>query len=113
MNPTTIYLYLIFFLIFMLLNRKRNEDTAINFMKNKKNREELTVMKELAKRFIDEECVISTFNGRQIVGTIKEISENAMTIENKNGDEQVVNLEFVFTIQKYPRNKNGKKKMIV
>ena len=42
-------------------------------------------MKELAKRFIDKECVISSFDGNhQYEGVIKEVTDGAILVE-KNG----------------------------
>ena len=68
-------------------------------------------MLELAKRFIEKECIIYTFNN-QVVGTIKEISTNAIMLE-KNGVQEAVNLDFVVRIREYPKKKNGKKKSVV
>jgi len=68
-------------------------------------------MLELAKRFIDKECIIYTFNN-QLEGVIKEISGNALMIEKK-GMLEAVNLDFVVRIREYPRNKKGKKKSVV
>ena len=68
-------------------------------------------MLELAKRFIEKECIIYTFNN-QLEGVIKEISGNALLIEKK-GMLEAVNLDFVVRIREYPRNKNGKKKSVV
>ena len=68
-------------------------------------------MLELAKRFIEKECIIYTFNN-QLEGVIKEISGNALLIEKK-GMLEAVNLDFVVRIREYPRNKKGKKKSVV
>jgi hypothetical protein len=68
-------------------------------------------MLELAKRFIEKECIIYTFNN-QVEGVIKEISGNALMIE-KNGVLEAVNLDFVVRIREYPKNKKGKKKSVV
>lgn len=46
-------------------------------------------------------------------GVIKEISDNAMLIERKTGEKEIVNLDFVTHIREYPRKKNGKKKDII
>ncbi len=70
-------------------------------------------MKELAKQFIGEECIIYTINEGNIVGTIKEINDGGMIIDKKSDEREVVNLDFVVRIRQYPRNKNGKKKSIV
>ena len=67
-------------------------------------------MKELAKRFIDKECVIYAFDSNHAFdGTIKEVTDGAILIE-KNGKTEAINLDFVIRIKEYPRNKKGKKK---
>ena len=70
-------------------------------------------MKELAKRFIVKECVISSFDGNhQYEGVIKEVTDGAILVE-KNGKIEALNLDFVIRIREYPRKKNGKKKSVV
>ena len=70
-------------------------------------------MKELAKRFIDKECVISSFDGNhQYEGVIKEVTDGAILLE-KNGKIEALNLDFVIRIREYPRKKNGKKKTVI
>ena len=70
-------------------------------------------MKELAKRFIDKECLISSFDGsHQYEGTIKEVTDSAILVE-KNGTVEAINLDFVIRIREYPRNQKGKKKSVV
>ena len=69
-------------------------------------------MYELAQKFIGKECLIYTFNSSQLTGTIKEVNEGAILIEN--GDNlEAVNFDFIVRIREYPRKKNGKKKSIV
>lgn len=69
-------------------------------------------MTELAKRFIEKECLIYTFNGNQITGTIKEVCGGALLVEN-GGTVEAINIDFVMRIREYPRKKNGKKKSVV
>ena len=70
-------------------------------------------MKELAKRFIDKECVISSFDGNhQYEGVIKEVTDGAILLE-KNGKIEALNLDFAIRIREYPRKKNGKKKTVI
>ena len=70
-------------------------------------------MFELAKRFIDKECVIHTFNGNQIAGTVREVTEGALLLEDKIGNLEAVNLDCITRLREYPKNKNGKKKALV
>ena len=69
-------------------------------------------MTELAKRFIDKECLLYSFNGSQIEGTVREVVDNAILIEN-NGALEAINAEFIVRIREYPRDKKGKKKSVV
>ena len=70
-------------------------------------------MKELAKRFVDKECLITAFDSNhQFEGVIKEVSDSAILVE-KNGMIEAINLDFVIRIREYPKNKNGKKKAVV
>lgn len=70
-------------------------------------------MIEFAKQFIGEKCLIYIFDS-QITGIIREISEDssAVLIENGNNTE-IVNLEYVTRIRKYPVNKKGKEKSVI
>ena len=69
-------------------------------------------MTELAKRFMGKECLIYTFNGNQINGTIQEVCGGALLVES-NGTVEAVNIDFVMRIREYPKKKNGKKKSVI
>ncbi len=70
-------------------------------------------MKELAKKFIDKECIITSFDGNhQYDGVIKEVTDGAILVE-KEGKIEVLNLDFVIRIREYPRKKNGNKKTVI
>ena len=85
------------------------------FLNRKRQNKENDEMKELAKRFIGEECLIYTItsNDGSLQGVIREIGDGGMVIEKKSGEMEIVNLDFVTRIRQYPRKKNGKKKEIV
>ena len=104
--------YFIFFIIFIVLfiQRRKEKMWVINYIRRKKRKEPIEML-ELAKRFLEKECIIYTFNN-QLEGIIKEINGNAMLIE-KNGTLEAVNLDFVVRIREYPRKKDGKKKAVV
>ena len=70
-------------------------------------------MVELAKKFIEKDCVVYAFDSsHQFVGVIKEVTDGAILIEN-NGALEAINLDFVIRIREYPKNKKGKKKLVV
>ena len=113
MNPSTyIPIIILWIIIFYVLFRNRRAVVAKQIIKKRKM-EGNTEMKELAKRFIDKECLISSFDSNhQFEGVIKEVSDSAILVE-KNGTVEAINLDFVIRIREFPKNKKGKKKSVV
>jgi len=111
LNPSTyIPIIMLWIIIFIML---RNSKSAIaKKIIKKRKMEGNTEMKELAKRFIDKECLIYSFNSNQFEGVIKEVTEGAILVE-KGGTVEAINLDFVIRIREFPKNKKGKKKSVV
>lgn len=112
MNSSTyIAIIVMWMIIIYVLLRNREAVIARQIIKKRKT-EENTEMKELAKRFIDKECVISAFDSNQFDGIIKEVTDGAILIE-KEEKLEAINLDFVIQIREYPANKKGKKKLVI
>ena len=99
MEPSTIASFIpIWILLFVILpaQRRRRRTILANTILNKglENKE----MFELAKRFIEKECIIYVFDGNQYTGVIKEVNEGAILIEKK-GAAEAINLSFVVKIK--------------
>ncbi len=103
---------LVIFLILFVLFQNQKKVIAKEVIKKRKS-EDKKEMIELAKRFIDKECLIYAFDSsHQFAGIIKEVSDGAILIEN--GDTvEAINLDFVIRIREFPKNKKGKKKTVV
>ena len=111
MNPSTyIPIIMLWIIIFIMLCNSKSA-IAKKIIKKRKM-EGNTEMKELAKRFIDKECLIYSFNSNQFEGVIKEVTEGAILVE-KGGTVEAINLDFVIRIREFPKNKKGKKKSVV
>lgn len=95
---------IIFFFIIYARKRQRTVATVWQIVKRRKQNKEILVMKELAKQFIGEECLIYmiTSNESIIEGVIKEIEDGGMIIERNSGEREIVNLDFVTHIRQYP-----------
>ncbi len=102
----------VFLCIILPMIMRRNENAAVRVIEKRKTKEEKTKMTELARTFIEKECIIYLFNGNQYTGTVKEVTDGAMLVDN-NGIREAINLDFVARIREYPKKKNGKKKSIV
>lgn len=103
-------------IIFGLIRKRRRTAAAVWQIQNRrKQNKEILVMKELARQFIGEDCIIYTItsNDGSLQGVIKEIDDGGMVIERNSGEREIVNLDFVTRIREYPRKKNGKKKGVV
>lgn len=103
-------------IIFWLIRKRRRTAAAVWQIQNRrKQNKEILVMKELARQFIGEDCIIYTItsNDGSLQGVIKEIDDGGMLIERNSGEREIVNLDFVTRIREYPRKKNGKKKGVV
>ena len=99
MNPAYLPIFYLWLILFITNgNRRRNNKTyIINQILNKSEREN-NQMLELAKKFIEKECVIYTFEGNQYSGTVKEVSDGALLVERK-GVTEAINLNFVVRIR--------------
>lgn len=112
MNPAFISIILLWIIIFITF-RHRQKIAIIRKILEKRKSGDNTEMKELAKNFIDKDCVIYSFDGsRQYQGIIKEVTDGALLVENE-GKIEVLNLDFVMRIREYPKNRKGKKKSLV
>ena len=97
-------------IIIFLIRNKRN--IIAKKIVEKRKTGENSKMKDMAVKFIDKDCLVYTFDGRQYDGIIKEVSEGAVLIE-KDEKLEALNLDFVLRIREYPKNKKGKKKSVV
>ena len=61
-------------------------------------------MKELAKSFLEKECVFDAFNGNQYKGTVRAVSDSGVLLE-KNGKQEIVNLDLIIRIREQTKNK--------
>ena len=109
MNPAYFGIFLVIFVI--LMQNKKRKQVVQQFI-HKKMKKEHNTMTELAKNFIEKDCIIYTFDQHQYTGIIKQVNGNAILIENK-GALEAINLDFISRIREYPRDKNGKKKSVI
>ena len=112
MNPSTYIPIIILWIIIFIMFRNRKAEIAKKIIKRRKM-EGNTEMKELAKKFIDKECLIYAFDSsHQFEGIIKEVTDGAILVE-KAGTVEAINLDFVIRIREFPKTKKGKKKSVV
>ena len=111
MNPSTYIPIIFLWIIIFVMLRKRKKALIIRKVIKKRKTGDNTEMKELAKRFIDKECLINSID-HQYEGVIKEVTDGAILVE-KAGKLEAISLDFVVRIREFPKNKKGKKKSVV
>lgn len=95
---------------FILILTSRNEKKCINAVVKKKTGDK--EMNELAKRFIGKDVFINLLPSDTVDGVLKEVVDNSIILE-KDGKENIVNLDYVVRLHEYPTNKKGKKKQVI
>ena len=111
MNPATFIPIIFLWIIIFMMLRKRRKVLIIRKIIKKRKKGDNTEMKELAKKFVDKECLISSID-HQYEGVIKEIADGAILVE-KAGMLEAINLDYIVRIREFPKNKKGKKKSVV
>jgi len=109
------YLYFIIILCILLpAARARKLRQVRNARRNRLKRSKgERIMNELIKNYINKEVIVFTSSSSGVTGTVTKIEDNWIELEDKNGQKQIVNTDYVSRIQEYPRNKKGKKKMVI
>lgn len=100
-------------ILWYLLRRKQKKAAVAHHLRKRK--EEIVLMQELAKRFLDKECIIYTITSTSgdVQGTIREVTGSGLLLEDPQGQLQAINLEYVTRIREHPRDKKGKKKNFI
>ena len=69
-------------------------------------------MNHMIEKFIGKDCLISLGSGSNADGVVKSVSDNWVELESKDG-LQAVNIDYISRIREYPKNKNGKRKVVI
>jgi len=107
--------FIIFFILFVIPAQKARRIMQAKIARNNriKRKKGVFTMNELIKNYIGKEVIISTASSTGVTGTVTKIEDNWIELEDKSGNKQIVNTDYISRIQEYPRNKKGKKKMVV
>lgn len=108
MNPA-IWLCIYLPLILMLINNS-NQRRQQTLRRIRRKKGAITLTNEMLYEFIGQECIVYLHSG-QVAGTVESVQDGWLRIKVGN-DYDLVNLEYVSRIRKYPRKKNGKKAVV-
>ena len=103
-------------LLFMIIPATQERQRRLAALA-KRNRMKLKkgelAMNELIKEYVGKEIIAWTYSSSGVTGTVTRIEENWIEIKDKDGNLQLLNVDHISRIQEYPKNKNGKKKVVI
>lgn len=70
-------------------------------------------MPHMIERFIGKDCLINLGSGGTADGIVKSVSEGWVELEGQDGNIQAVNTDYICRIREYPKNRNGKRKVVI
>ena len=97
-------------LILMLINSS-NQRKQQTLRRVRRKKGAITLTNEMLYEFIGQECIVYLHSG-QVAGTIESVQDGWLRIKTGT-DTDLINLEYVSRIRKYPRKKNGKKAIVI
>ena len=110
MNPSYYVIFIVLFIIISQQNRHKKAAVIQQVIKNKRAKG-AKKMHELLEKYIGQECVVYTLNN-QITGTVTALQDGWLSLSDKLGNTEVLNLDYIIRVRQVPLNKNGKKKAI-
>jgi len=98
-SSTFIAIYMpLFILFFIIIPRQREIQKAIT-LKIKKRKDVIIMTNEVIKKYIGENCKISSGSlGINVVGVITDVNENWIEVETKKGKE-LINADYIQSIK--------------
>lgn len=107
------FIFLLFLVVFLTLYYERQRvRKLLNVLRIKRKRGEKP-MAHIIESFLGKDCILNLASGGTADGIVKSVSEGWVTLENQEGKLQAVNMDYVSRIREYPKNKNGKRKIVV
>ncbi|MCR4781037.1 MAG: hypothetical protein K5876_08085 [Ruminiclostridium sp.] len=107
--------FLIFLLLFVIPARMAWQRRQAKVARRNRIRRRTgeNTMNELVKNYIGKEVIVWAGTSSGVTGTATRIEENWLEVEDKDGNKQILNTDYISRIQEYPRNKNGRKKAVI
>jgi len=112
LNPAYFTIFIVIFLIILPAQRRRKAAAAMQLVLRKKRVKGANKMHELLEKYIGKECTVYTLGDNNVTGTVTALKDGWLSIADKLGNEEVLNLDYIVRVREIPRNKNGKKKAI-
>lgn len=105
-------LVVLWVIIIMFLLQRKKVMRMLHILRIKRRKRGKAYMNHMIEKFIGKDCLINLGSGSNADGVIKSVSDGWVELENKDG-LQAVNIDYISRIREYPKNKNGKRKVVI
>ena len=109
------YWFFIFLLIILMISRRKKRRRAAASVILRRRKKGKKIMDEMIKQFIGKDVLIYTINDSSalIEGGVEAVNDGWVTLKGfESGETQLVNVEYITRVREYPKDKNGKRKVI-
>lgn len=91
---------------------RKQKSNLLNILRIKRRRRD-KIMPHVIDKFIGKDCIINLGSGGTADGIVNSVSDGWVEITDKQGTSQVVNIDYISRIREYPKNKKGKRKVVI
>ena len=104
---------LLWVVIFILIIQRKKVQRLFNILRIKRKKKGSADMNHMIEKFIGKDCLINLGSGSVADGVVKSVAEGWVELEGKDGNLQAVNVDYISRIREYPKNKKGKRKVVI
>ena len=104
---------LLWVVVFILIIQRKKVQRLFNILRIKRKKRGFVDMSHIVEKFIGKDCLINLGSGSVADGIVKSVSDGWVELEGKDGNLQAVNIDYISRIREYPKNKNGKRKVVI
>ncbi len=104
---------LLWVVIFILIIQRKKVQRLFNILRIKRKKKGSADMSHMIEKFIGKDCLINLGSGSVADGIVKSVSDGWVELEGKDGNLQAVNVDYISRIREYPKNKKGKRKVVI
>ena len=110
--------WFIWLVVFTMIARRRKEEREAELVRSKaclrRKKGKAKIMEDMIREYLGKDVVIYTLGRSSMVSGVLDLVKDGWCVikDFESGEAQTVNLEYVVRVREYPKDKNGKRKLI-
>ena len=110
--------WFIWLILFMTIAKRRKEERNAELVHRtaclRRRKRNGKIMEDMIREYLGKDVVIYTLGSSSMVSGVLDLVKDGWCVikDFESGEAQTVNLEYVVRVREYPKDKNGKRKLI-